>query len=631
MFWRKPQNTDLTLSSLKLDQLPILEAMDLIQLLGLQARLDSIKSLAAIGDTHFNALYTPSINQYLESVQLAPASASHHHAGPGGLATHTLDVIETALRKRKAYNLPQHSSSELIAAQEHIWTYGVFAGALLHDIGKMVCNSQIFLDNGLLWTPHGDSILSAGAKTYRVEFKKSPYKMHATLSNGFLHLLAPAGRGWLAQYPNILAQLTAWLSGDIYEYGTIGEIVRQADGESVAANLKIGGDRKRFPNAPTIPMVDRITTALRQLIDESKLKINRPNGSSGWCDERYAYMVCGTVANAVRQQLQSSGATDIPSDNSILFDTWQEHDFIVSTPEGGAIWYLTINGSLHLTVLKFEVSRLFHPSRQPAPFAGELSISDTDQAVTHETKTQPQDVTNQPNDTPDIASIEDKTDKQSTKSHTTNPAEKKDKNLFNLNTDSAETNQETVPESDSHHVSNIYMDDIPVQISAKTPGAASDIDVPNLSKTAPNSFDLNDPDLAHYFLDWLRTGIRDGKIASNRRDALVHVVKEGALIVSPLSFKKFAHEKNLFNADNNENDACKKVQNKLEKMMRKTKLHKKTTSGMNIHTYLVQGPKRETKLKGWLLPVPTVYGDIKPPDVNPALANLSGFLATKKE
>ena len=65
--------------------------------------------------------------------------------------------------------------------------------------------------------------------------------------------------------------------------------------------------------------------------------------------------------------------------------------------------------------------------------------------------------------------------------------------------------------------------------------------------------------------------------------------------------------------------------------MRITKLHKKTSSGMNIHTYLVQGPKRETKLKGWLLPVPTVYGDIKPPDVNPALANLSGFLATKKE
>ena len=144
---------------------------------------------------------------------------------------------------------------------------------------------------------------------------------------------------------------------------------------SVARNLKTGGERNRFPGAPTVPLVDRITTALRQLLDEGQLKVNRPEGSAGWCDDHHTYLVCGTVADAVRNAMQRAGSTDIPSDNTRLFDTWQEHGFVESTPQNRAIWHLTINNRMTLTVLKFETNRLFHPSRRPERYAGELNVS----------------------------------------------------------------------------------------------------------------------------------------------------------------------------------------------------------------------------------------------------------------
>ncbi len=617
-FWSKDSQTKANMSSgslpeiknLKLDQLPILKAPQIITLLRLERRLNSIESLVATGDEYFRVLYQPAINRYIESVQLAPASASHHHAGPGGLATHTLDVIDIALRLRKSYNLPLQAITEVIMEQEHVWTYAVFAGALLHDIGKMVCNTKIQLDNGEFWTPHGGSILKTGATHYNIVFQKSRYKLHTQLSNGFFHILPPASRAWLSQYTDVLAQLTAWLSGDIYEYGTIGEIVRIADGESVANNLKIGGDRSRFPNAPTVPMVDRLTTALRQMLDEGRLKINGTEGSSGWCDGQYTYLVCGTVADQVRQHLNNAGATDIPSDNSRVFDTWQEHGFISSTSNGGAIWYLTINQKLTLTVLKFETNVIFHPSHRPEAFPGNLEISET----------KPQSgatCTTQQINPESVAPC----NTQQADSHavaTCNTSKSQDMVLSN-------TNKHNID-----HVKNIYTDEAKPEKEEKN----TEMPIPAIcsSVPVPDTFNLDDPDIAQYFLDWFRSGIRDGKIFVNRKDALLHIVKEGAFLVSPLAFKQFVRKHKLMDSKNNENDATKRVQNKLEKLMKKAKLHKKTKTGMNIHTYLIQGPTgRESKIMGWLVPVETIYGEIKPPDRNKALTNITGFLGEKKK
>jgi integrating conjugative element relaxase (TIGR03760 family) len=589
--------SQLDLQQLDFDKLPILKAQEIITLLGLEKRFNSIEKLTGAGSEYFQLLYAPALHQYIESVQLTPASAAHHHAGPGGLVIHTLDVIDHAMRMRKSYNLPQQSIPEIIAQQEHVWTYAIFAGALLHDIGKLVCNNKLVLDTGTVWTPHHDSILKSGATHYTVVFERAEYKLHTRLSNGFLHLLPPRGRGWLAQFPDILAQLTAWLAGEPYDWGVIGEIVRQADGESVARNLKLGGDRNRFPNAPTVPLVDKLTTALRQLLDEGQLIINRPDGSAGWCDGPYTYLVCGTVADAVRSHLYSAGATEVPVDNSRIFDTWQEHGFVENTPKGGVIWHLTINGKLTLTVLKFETGRIFHPSRKPDAFTGQLEVSSQKprSQVSGGTPTTPSD--------------------PSTSGGTPTTAGRRDQEEIKKNINESK-------QSDGHHV----IGDTPSQ------GKRTAATLSSGHGDVPKSITLDDPDMAQYFLNWVKAGLRENRIMVNRSDALLHVVKEGLLIVSPKAFKLFVRQFDLVeNCEDPqelakcETQAATKIQKKLERSMAKEKLHRKTKKGLNIHTYLVQGEHKESKIRGWLLPIATVYGDGPAPNPNPALMNLSGF------
>jgi hypothetical protein len=146
------------------------------------------------------------------------------------------------------------------------------------------------------------------------------------------------------------------------------------------------------------------------------------------------------------------------------------------------------------------------------------------------------------------------------------------------------------------------------------------------------SLSLEDPHIAEQFIAWLKDGIRGHRITVNRPDALVHVVKEGVLIVSPLSFKLFVRELGLISDSQGEEmeqvqtKAATKVQKQLERRMVKQKLHRKTRQGMNIHTYLVQGEHREAKIRGWLLPLACIYESDPHPEPNHALCNLSGFL-----
>lgn len=48
----------------------------------------------AVSKSVFNKHYLMPIHRYAELVQFFPASAAHHHAYPGGLLEHTLEVIK---------------------------------------------------------------------------------------------------------------------------------------------------------------------------------------------------------------------------------------------------------------------------------------------------------------------------------------------------------------------------------------------------------------------------------------------------------------------------------------------------------------------------------------------------------
>ena len=87
-------------------QLPPMTAPELIEYLALEIPIRKIRRLSSVNDHYWEALYQQAINNAAELIQLMPASGSHHHAGPGGLLSHTIEVCANTMRIAKAYQLP---------------------------------------------------------------------------------------------------------------------------------------------------------------------------------------------------------------------------------------------------------------------------------------------------------------------------------------------------------------------------------------------------------------------------------------------------------------------------------------------------------------------------------------------
>ena len=66
-----------------------------------------------------------------------PASRQHHHAGRGGLFTHSLGVAVTALHMAGSRNVTYESSPRDKDAAQLAWELTCFTCGLLHDVGKL--------------------------------------------------------------------------------------------------------------------------------------------------------------------------------------------------------------------------------------------------------------------------------------------------------------------------------------------------------------------------------------------------------------------------------------------------------------------------------------------------------------
>lgn len=121
-----------------------------------QKLLEHIWQRTSLSRRQFATLYRTPLERYAELVQQFPASESHHHAYPGGMLDHGLEIVAYALKLRQSHLLPIGASPEDQAAQSEAWTAAVAYAALLHDIGKVAVDLLVELADGSLWHPwHG--------------------------------------------------------------------------------------------------------------------------------------------------------------------------------------------------------------------------------------------------------------------------------------------------------------------------------------------------------------------------------------------------------------------------------------------------------------------------------------------
>ncbi|MCX7113679.1 MAG: helicase/relaxase domain-containing protein [Proteobacteria bacterium] len=106
------------------------------------------------------------------------------------------------------------------------------------------------------------------------------------------------------------------------------------------------------------------------------------------------------------------------------------------------------------------------------------------------------------------------------------------------------------------------------------------------------------------FMEWLRTGIGQGRIPYNEKDARVHVAPEGVLLVTPNIFKDFTGECGGGRWDT------------VQKLFIKRKGHVRTASGENIHQYTLGAGPSQTVLSGFLLKDSALVFGLAVPELN---------------
>ncbi len=374
----------------------MLSGEDLLQHCNAQATLDEIRRQSRLAPAVFDRDLRSAVVAYAEFVQLVPASESHHHAHPGGLLAHTLEVILVALRLRNGYLLPLHAPTELIDQQRDHWTFAVFLAALLHDIGKIMTGLRLQVRDApkapiRRWLPLSGALTQSRAVEYRIGFAPAAerdYLAHKKLALVLLHgVVAPNALAFLGRESLVLEALTQFLGAedkptDAAAEGAkaLAEIVKRADRLSVAHNLQ-HGPRDRFAAAAAVPLIERLMAAMRTLLAQgTALPLNR-DGAAGWVFEGAIWFVAKRLADAVRTVLQKDGLDEGipgPTKNDRLFDAWQDYGALEVNPDTGqAIWYVEVAGDGYahrLAMLKFPLHNVFDdPVRYPAPMQGTIA------------------------------------------------------------------------------------------------------------------------------------------------------------------------------------------------------------------------------------------------------------------
>lgn len=554
-----------------------------------QKLLEHIWQRTSLSRRQFATLYRMPLERYAELVQAFPASEAHHHAYPGGMLDHGLEIVAYSLKLRQSHLLPIGASPEDQAAQAEAWTAAVAYAALLHDIGKVAVDLHVELADRSTWHPwHGPL-----RQPYRFRYREDrEYRLHSA-ATGLLYrqLLDRDLLDWLSGYPSLWAPLLYVLAGQYEHAGVLGELVVQADRASVAQEL--GGDPARAMTAPKHSLQRKLVNGLRYLLKE-ELKLNQAEASDGWLTEDALWLVSKTVSDKLRAHLLSQGIDGIPANNTAVFNVLQDHGMLQPTPDGKAIWRATITSSTgwshSFTLLRLAPALIWESGERPVPFAGAVAIDTT-----------PTDKDADPvMPTPAIVAMPAAENQQSPLREDAGDTD---------NTACPPTTQAS-PDVMEDMLAMVGMEQSPATtqdvqtISNKVPGAHADTS-PLLAPPAPISppATASPPSASspsgEHFMAWLRQGIASRRLIINDAKALVHTVSDTAYLVSPGVFQRYAQEHpqvGTLAKQENQQD-WQWIQKRFERLQ----LHRKQPNGLNIWTCEVTGPRKSRKLHGYLL------------------------------
>ncbi|MDP9663461.1 UNVERIFIED_ORG: integrating conjugative element relaxase (TIGR03760 family) [Pseudomonas cremoricolorata] len=508
--------------------------------------LERIWQYTALSEPQFEQVYLDPIRRYAAFVQQLPASESHHHAYPGGMLDHGLELVACSLKLRQSYLLPSGAAPEDQAAQADAWSAAIAYGALLHDIGKIAVDVQVEYQNGEVWHPwHGPL-----TQPYRFRYVVGrDYKLHGA-ATGLLYsqVLTSRQLDWLSSYPVLWNHLLFLLANHYEHAGTLGELVLQADRVSTAQN--IGANPTKALLAPKHSLQHHLLTGLRHLL-KNEFKFNQP-GAAGWLTEDHLWLVSKTATDKLRAYLLAQAVDGIPSSNIALFDELQSHGLVDSTPEGKAVWSATVteeDWQHRFTFLRLQPSLIWADEPRPDCFEGTVEPMMEHPLPAGETC---ESALDRPQPTP----------------------EKKQ------------------PVSEHQNQDFDYLDDLMDMLQEP-----SEVEIESRAGSLQSATEPHKDAEGLAFLEWLREGVLKHRLVINDSKAKVHTVDGTFFLVTPGIFQRYAAE----HLEQSEGAAQKEPWRRIQRHFEKLGIHQKRANGQNIWTCAVRGPRNTSVLNGYLL------------------------------
>jgi len=292
-------------------------------------------------DMEVRALAERLLERFAATVGDLPASAAHHHAEPGGLYRHSLEVALKALEEfegnMKMERRPDGSVDSFRSSRNRSrWQYATFIAALCHDLGKLF--ELEVRGKGETWCPLDEPYAQFGRRTKTPVASWRPERehgAHARLSSFLMHhILSRADITYLG-LPRFVHLANCLSDGHGESASPLVQTVSRADQASVEqAQPAIAAQ----PNNP----VSLFLQALQELIENGALGVNNPGAQVYVQGDKAAVVVPVAVAQA-RDRLMARQIKLPPNTN--LYNMLRNARLVDADEDGRSVRKIKLQGS----------------------------------------------------------------------------------------------------------------------------------------------------------------------------------------------------------------------------------------------------------------------------------------------
>lgn len=277
-----------------------------------------IRTEIGLSNQDFDKFVLPVMINFIEFVDLLPASEFKHHATGGGLVYHSFDVAKRAMRAAQHTQFPVGKSITDTQRSFTHWKVGTVIAALLHDAGKVITDMSITngeqkKENIINWNAHDKLNVWEWAKNNKIEryyisWTPNRHNKHKNATVNIIQRIVPNETWtWLTSCldgQNIYTAMLSSVSNESFNH-PMSDIISECDSASVRddmlnKNSHITKEMKR------IPLSVLLSDLIKHRILIKDWEINH-KGAPIWYVDECLYITWETCAEDLVEELKDAG------------------------------------------------------------------------------------------------------------------------------------------------------------------------------------------------------------------------------------------------------------------------------------------------------------------------------------